>query len=463
MHTNILLNTDSYKTSQYKQYPLNTTSIFSYIESRGGYYDQTVFFGLQMFLKEYLTKPITQEMINEADEIITAHMGEGIFNRSGWEYILNKYSGYLPLIIKAVPEGTIVPTKNVLVTVENTDPACFWLTSYIETALLRGVWYPTTVATISWNCKQIIKLWMEKTCDNLDGLPFKLHDFGARGVSSLESAGIGGCAHLVNFMGTDTISSLLYAKKYYSENMAGFSIPASEHSTITSWGQENEVEAYRNMLRQFAKPESLVAIVSDSYDIYNAMENLWGSELKQEVIDSGATIIIRPDSGNPPEVVCNLLEIAAEKFGYTINTKGYKVLNHIRIIQGDGINFDSIQEILSAVDNLGFSIDNIAFGMGGALLQHCDRDTQQWAMKCSAAKVNGKWIDVFKDPITDPGKISKKGRLSLYHDFVKNEYSTEQENYGLHSDKNDVLEIVFNNGDLIKEYTFEEIRERASR
>lgn len=247
----VILNTDSYKCSQWNQYPPGTTGVYSYIEARSGKWTETLFFGLQMFVKEYLTKPITIEDIDEAEDIITAH-GEP-FNRQGWEYIVNKHGGYLPVLIKAVPEGTLVPIRNVLLTIENTDPECYWLTSYLETALLRAIWYPTTVATNSYESKKIILKSLEKTGDP-SLINFKLHDFGARGVSSKESAGIGGLAHLINFMGTDTIEALIYGRKYYNMPMSGFSIPAMEHSTVTSWGKENEVDAYRNMLRNYGKP-----------------------------------------------------------------------------------------------------------------------------------------------------------------------------------------------------------------
>ena len=211
MTNNIILNSDSYKYSQFNQYPENTTVIYSYIESRGGLYDATVFFGLQMFLKEYLCQPITQDNIDEAELVITAH-GEP-FYREGWEYILREHNGYLPVRIDAVPEGTVVPVKNVLATIYNTDPKCYWLTSFLETAILRSIWYPTTVATNSYENKKQILESLKKTGDP-ESIGFKLHDFGARGVSSFESAGIGGAAHLVNFMGTDTVTALLYARKY---------------------------------------------------------------------------------------------------------------------------------------------------------------------------------------------------------------------------------------------------------
>jgi nicotinamide phosphoribosyltransferase len=456
---NLILNTDSYKVSMFKQYPAGTTGVYSYIESRGGRYDRTVFFGLQAFIKEYLLEPITQSDIDIADEILTAH-GEP-FNRAGWQYILDKHRGYLPVVIRAVPEGTVVPVKNVLATIENTDPECFWLTTWLETALLRAVWYGTTVATQSYTIKQVILDFLERTGDPTT-IDFKLHDFGARGVSSLESAGIGSAAHLVNFMGTDTISGILFAREFYNAGIAGFSIPAAEHSTITSWGRDNEVKAYENMLTQFAKPGAILAVVSDSYDIYNAASKLWGEDLRQRVIDSGATVVIRPDSGDPVEVNRRLVEILGEKFGYTVNSKGFKVLNNVRLIQGDGINELTVRSILGAFMAMGWSADNIAFGMGGALLQIVDRDTQKFAMKCSAAEVNGKWIDVVKDPVTDSGKKSKAGRVTLWTNGT-GEYVSSVDEPKQWADRGwtKALVPVFWDGKLEKEYSFEEVRANA--
>ena len=455
--TNLLLNTDSYKMSQFNQYPEGTEKIFSYIESRGGQYDTTLFFGLQIFLKEYLSKPVTQEMIEEAGEFAEAH---GVpFNREGWQYIVDKYEGKLPVVIKAVPEGTRVPVKNILASIENTDPTCGWLTSYLETALLRAIWYPTTVATGSKYVKNKIEEYLNITSDSNEGLSFKLHDFGARGVSSFESAGIGGAAHLVNFMGTDTITGVMYANKYYDAGVAGFSIPATEHSTMTSWGKDKEVDAYRNMLNQY-KEGGILAVVSDSYDFYNACENIWGEELRQEVIDSGAVVVIRPDSGEPVEVVVNGLKILEQKFGSVRNDKGYRLLNNVRIIQGDGINPEMIVEILEAVTKAGFSTDNVAFGMGGGLLQQVDRDTQRFAMKASAARVKGIWRDVYKDPVTDSGKVSKKGRITLVKDDYNNFRTVRIEAVG---DQVEVLTTVFENGKITKTYTFDEVRENSNR
>lgn len=453
---NPILNTDSYKASHFLQYPPTANGLFSYIEARGNGQRKVTFFGLQMFLMEYMTKAVTMADIDVAEDIFKAH-GEP-FNREGWEYIVKEHGGLIPVRIKAVPEGLRVPTGNVLVTVESTDPKVFWVVNYVETALLRAVWYPTSVCTVSATIKDLIYSFLRETSEDPDGqLPFKLHDFGSRGVSSKESAAIGGAAHLVNFMGTDTIEGVLAARVYYECNMAGFSIPAAEHSTITSWGRAHEADAYRNMVKQFGGPGKIVAVVSDSYNIYNACEHIWGDELKQEVIDNGATVVVRPDSGDPVTVVSQCMGLLGEKFGYTVNAKGYKVLNNVRVIQGDGIDYTTIYDILTALRRNGWSADNIGFGMGGALLQHPNRDTFSFAMKCCAIRKDGFWQDVSKDPATDIRKKSKAGRISLYKgakDFVSAKIDDVEPGDGLV----EVLQPVYENGKILKTYTFEQVR-----
>jgi nicotinamide phosphoribosyltransferase len=450
MSKNIILNSDSYKYGMHLMYPPNTTNVYSYIESRGGLYDSIVFFGLQAFIKEYLLKPITQENIDEAEEIILAH-GEP-FNREGWEHILNVHNGYLPVVIRAAPEGSIIPTKNVLLTIENTDEKCFWLTTFLETALLRAIWYPTTVATNSYENKKLILKGLKETGTPED-IDFRLNDFGSRGVSSLESSGIGGAAHLINFKGTDNVAALMFARKYYHADIAGYSVKAAEHSVITSWGKNHEVDAYRNMITQFGEPGAIVAVVSDSYDFHNACK-LWGTVLKDDVVNSGATLVVRPDSGDPATIVTEGLKILDQYYGHIVNNKGYRVLNNVRIIQGDGIDHQSIRSIIYTVTMAGYSLDNVSFGQGGALLQQVNRDTQAFAMKCSAVKVDSEWRDVFKDPITDKDKKSKKGRVAL----MKNDEGYYSE---VNTAENDALVTVFKNGKLLVDYTFEQIRENA--
>lgn len=460
---NPILNTDSYKASHWLQYPPKTDATFFYVESRGGVYDRTVFFGLQAILKQHLSRPITHADVDEARDLFAAH-GEP-FNEAGWRDIVDRLGGKLPLRIRAVPEGSVVPTHQALVTIESTDAQAFWVPSYFETLLLR-LWYPVTVATISWHVKQTLRQFLERTSDDPEGqLPFKLHDFGARGVSSTESAALGGMAHLVNFLGTDTVSGLVAAKAYYDEPMAGFSIPAAEHSTITSWGREREVDAYRNMLRQFAKPGSIVAVVSDSYDIFTAIREHWGKTLRDEVIRSGATLVVRPDSGEPVDVVHQCLVLLDEAFGHTVNGKGYKVLNHVRVIQGDGVNPTSIRAILERITSAGYATDNLAFGMGGALLQQMNRDTQKFALKCSAAQIDGTWIDVYKDPVTDKGKRSKRGRMTLARHREYGTYETVPftgEQVALPNGFEEALQVIWENGVLVRNQTFADVRARAS-
>ncbi|MBP6217980.1 MAG: nicotinate phosphoribosyltransferase [Oligoflexales bacterium] len=459
---NICLATDSYKVSHAWQYPPGTETVYSYFESRGGMEPKILWFGLQYYLKKYLTGPIVDpKKIEEAEAIYAQHFGKALFNKEGWTYIWEKHKGHLPIKIKSAPEGTLIDTQNVLMTVENTDPRCYWLTSWLET-LLSKVWYPATVATRSYSIKALVQKFLEKT-GGIEGLDFKLHDFGYRGVSSEESAGIGGAAHLINFKGTDTVAALVLIRQYYGldEGIAGFSIPASEHSTMTAWGREGEEKAFLNMLEKF--PEGHVAVVSDSYDIYKACSEIWGERLKEKVLNRKGTLVIRPDSGKPEEVTLSVLRILGEKFGTNINSKGYRELDpHVRIILGDGVNRDSIARILEIMEKETWSASNLTFGAGAALLQKLDRDTHKFAFKCSALKQDENWRDVFKAPITDPGKSSKPGRLILNRQedgtYITKKISPHSE---AAQKAQDLLETVFLNGVLIKDTSFTEIRNRA--
>ncbi|CAB4196887.1 PncB Nicotinic acid phosphoribosyltransferase [uncultured Caudovirales phage] len=459
---NLILKSDSYKFSQWKQYPENSSNLFSYFESRGGVYKDTLFFGLQYYIKKFLSKPITLNDVKEASEFMKIHGVD--FNYEGWEYIVKEHGGKLPVRIRAVPEGTVVPVGNCLMTIESTDPKVFWIVNWLETLLVK-IWYATTVATQSYYLRKVIYDSLVKSSDDPDSeIDFKLHSFGYRGVSSEESAGIGGAAELLSFKGTDTIYGILIANEYYDSGICGFSINASEHSTITSFGKDGEVDAYKNMIKQFAKPGAIFACVSDSYDIYNAITNLWGTALKNDIINSGAILVIRPDSGNPLEVVPKCLYLMEEKFGSTLNSKGYKVLNNVRLIQGDGVNPTSIKQILNIINFNGFSTTNIAFGMGGASLQGSsantiNRDTQKFAFKASSITVNGESRDVFKSPITDSGKKSKCGRLDLVK-WSNGEFQTVILQDNVNSNEFSVMQTVYENGELIKEENFNQIKNR---
>ena len=458
MKNNILLNVDSYKVGMWDFYPQGTTNVFSYIESRGGKKDKTLFFGLQAFIKEYLTEPLTLDDVNDAIKIWKAH-GLNV-NEENLRNLVLKHNGFLPIRIRAAKEGLLIPTHNVLVTIEATDPEFYWLTTWLETALLRAVWYPTTVATNSKSIKTLIEKYAKLTGANLDGVAFKLHDFGARGAQSNESAGLGAAAHLVNFMGTDTIAGVVAAMKYYNSDVCGFSIPATEHSISTSFGRENEADYVRNIIRAM-KDFNIFATVGDTYNIWNFVDML-GTELKEEIIElgrQGKTLVVRPDSGNPVEVPIEVIERLADHFGASRNEKGYKELPpYIRVIQGDGIEEKTIEEILDRLKTKGFSSDNIAFGMGGKLLGSPQRDDQKFAMKASAIEIDGVWKAIKKDPITDQGKKSKAGRLTLIKE--NDEYETILEKDL--NDRKEELEVVFENGKLLRDMTFEEVRANAN-
>ncbi len=457
---NLILQSDSYKISHWRQYPQGTQQVYSYLESRGNqWYTKTIFFGLQYYIRKFLLQPITGADIEEADDFAFEHFGSNQFNLDGWNNLLNRHGGYLPLRIMSVDEGLLVDNHNVLMTIENTDPEFFWLTNYLETLLMK-VWYPITIATRSFYCRKIIENWRRKTSENINGVNFQLHDFGYRGVSSEETAAIGDAAHLTSFMGTDTIAGILLLRKYYdAKNMSGFSIPASEHSTITSWGESNECEAMRNMLIEY--PNGLVACVSDSYNIERACKEYWGNRLKDLIISRDGKLIVRPDGGKPEEMVVQVLRWLGESFGTTVNSKGYKILHpKIGVIHGDGIEGpETIESVLSAMADDNWSAENVAFGSGGGLLQKVNRDTFKFAIKCSNVTVNGNDIPVRKNPKGYEWKASKAGRFALV-DNPKGGYQT------INVDKNyqgqNHLKLRFENGKAYNETNINEVRNLIS-
>lgn len=452
---NLILLTDSYKVAHHRMYPPGMTGMYSYLESRGGRYPELVFFGLQYLLKRYLTGPVVRrEHVTEATTIFLEHFGsERVFDPHRWNHLIERHGGRLPVSIRAVPEGTVVPPGNALITIENTDPEFAWLTNYLESLLVQ-VWYPITVASRGRAMKRTLLQALQRT-GTPEQIGFKLHDFGFRGVSSVETASLGGAAHLVHFHGTDTLAGICMLRKYYQANMPGHSIPASEHSTITSWGPDRELNAMRNILAAF--PTGWVACVSDSYDVFRACRDYWGGTLREQILHRDGTLVIRPDSGDPAIILPQLLAILAERFGVAVNDKGYRVLPpQVRLIQGDGIADDTLAPILDAVTAAGWSADNLAFGSGGGLLQKMDRDTCRFAFKCSAAVVEGRSMDVYKDPVTDSGKRSKRGRLKL----------VRRADHGLETvsatdPRPDELVDVFRDGELRVDHAFPEIQARA--
>lgn len=466
MKKNFILQTDSYKVTHYDQYPENVTKIYSYLESRGGMYPATVFFGLQYYLKEYLEGVrVTKEDLDEAYELMKLHFNKDLINIEGWEYIINTCKGKLPLLIKAVPEGSLVKNHNVLMTIENTDPIVPWLTNYVETILMK-IWAPITVATNSFYLKVMLNEALQRTAIDKTA-DFMMHDFGYRGVSSDESAGILGMAHLTSFKGTDTLAALRFAKQYYNEPCAGFSVPATEHSTMTVWGKDNEREAVLNLLKM--NPTGIVSCVGDSYNIYKFCEMLSSdAEIKFMILSREGKFVVRPDSGDPVEVLNRVLDILWNGFGGTYNIKHYKILDpHIGIIQGDGVNYQSIEAILDMFETKRFSAENIVFGSGGALLQKFDRDTQKFAIKASYGEmtVDDKTVgfNIQKDPVTSSSKKSKAGRLKLipaYGGKSNVSFSTKTSDSDNFDSYADALETVFLNGEIVKSTSFADVRKR---
>ena len=456
-HHNIIIDVDNYKHCHYSLYPPGTEYVSSYIESRGGILPSTMFVGLQAYLREYLMRPITLEDIDEA-EFVEREQGMH-FNRDNWLGILNDHGGFLPVEIEAVPEGTVLPPKNVLVQLINTDPKYFWATSFFETSLLRAVWYPTTIGSISWLCKQVIRDSLEQTSDNPGVLRHMLHDYGARGVSSQQSAALGGLAHLVNFAQSDTLPGIIAAKRYYNAGHVSNSGPNSEHAGFCAWGKENEAAALSNMLDMYAE-NGVALLLTDTYDHENCVKNIIGRELKEKIRNFPGLVGVRPDSGDVVQVTSDTTEWLMDAFGYEVNSKGYKVLPpYVRVVQGDGVNFPVLPEIFIELERRGFSAENAVYGMGGGLLQHFHRDTMNFGQKASAVCVNGEWRDIYKSPTGADFKVSKKGRLALKYE--NGTYTTVPRD-AIAPEEN-VLIPVFRNGKLLKKWDFTELIERSER
>jgi nicotinamide phosphoribosyltransferase len=455
---NLILRTDSYKMTHWLQYPQGTQHIYSYLQSRGSDNDSLMFFGLQYYLMEYFQGVVvTQAHVDEAAEFCVGLFGnDQYFNREGWEIIVNDHGGRLPLRIRAVDEGTWVPVGEAMMTIENTDPRLPWLTNWAETMLMK-LWYSITVATYSGSIHSLLTEYANQTGGTVS--LFHLNDFGYRGVSSEESAGIGGMAHLVSFMGTDTLKAIQYAMDYYhAEGGVGMSVLASEHSTTTSHLEENECAAFEQFI-DAAAPGGIVSIVIDSYDAYRAVDQYIGVELKDKIINSGKRIVVRPDSGDPLEQVSYILNSLENSFGVERNDMGFKVLPpYIGVIYGDFMSYEMIDQISEWMQANEWAVDgrNVVFGMGGNLLQNNNRDTHKFAIKCSASiGPEGEWFDVYKDPKTMSSKASKRGRFSLVNseDGVLTTVPYD-ESYG----DSDYLKVVFEDGEMTNIQSFENIR-----
>jgi nicotinamide phosphoribosyltransferase len=335
-----------------------------------------------------------------------------------------------------------------------------------ETMIQRGIWYPTTIATLDYDVKKKIAQFYHDTGADMNLLPFSIHDFGGRGVTCAEQAEIGGAAHLVNFMGSDTVEGILAANFYYKNAMAGFSVYATEHSIECSFGGGSD-DAIAYIRHQLKTAKSLglsvVSIVLDGYDVYREAK-LCCTVLKEDIIDSGLKVVFRPDSGDMMEVVPKILHLQEMAFGCNQTNKGFKQIKHVGIIQGDGVDRRSLVSLLGKVVNLlHYSADCVIFGSGGALLQKVNRDTLKFAQKACSILTKDGWKGISKNPVTDSGKKSKEGVLTLVKSKVTNELMTSRLDLGpLSSEFEDVMVLVYHTGKLYNETTLDQVRARVA-
>lgn len=465
-HRSFIWDVDAYKMGHMTQYPDDTEFIYSVLQLRSDkIFKQVPVIGLQYLIKEYLMQEIN---IDDINELIEEMKMMGIYHPDSEEKLKSLAElGYLPLEIKAIPEGTIIDTPNAVCTIQNTIKGFHWCVGLVETLLLKW-WSALTTSASSFEYKRIVKKYFDETSDNDFLIPFAVHDFGARATMCSESASFTGMAHLLNFDGSDTIVAMPLIRKYYNaKGMVGCSVPASEHSVMCSFGREDEIKAFEHMMDTY--PTGIVSIVSDTYNWYNVMDKMT-LDLKDKIMARDGKVVFRPDSGNPYDIICGTMPMrgsamtygsqqlggirALDKvFGHTVNSKGYKVLDsHVGLIYGDGMYLERFEKTLETLKHLGYSAENLVIGVGG-ILRNFSRDTLGGAFKATCVCRNGVWTPIMKDPITDQGKKSYKG--FVYVSKQNGKYVTSNE-----VTENDLLTTVFKDGKLIKDYTWEEIKER---
>ena len=483
---NPMLLIDGYKADHRRQYPAGTEFVYSNFtprQSRIEGINEIVFFGLQYFIKEYVIDRWNNEFFKRPKRELLRQYKRRMDNYLGADAIPVEHIselhdlGFLPIIIKALPEGTLVPIGIPVLTIINTMPKFFWLTNYFETLLSNILWKPITSATTAFQYRKKFEEYAEKTGYDKSFIQWQGHDFSFRGMSGNEDALLSGAGHLLSFIGTDTIPAIDFLEMYYNadsdKELIGGSVPATEHSVMCMGVREHEIETFRRLITEIYS-KGIVSIVSDTWDFWKVMTEYLPS-LKNEILSRDGRVVIRPDSGNPVKIICgdmetphSLITDAQQKgayellwdtFGGTINEKGYKVLNpKVGLIYGDSITLKKQNEILELLEKKGFSVSNLVLGIGSYTYQYVTRDTFGFAMKATWGQVNGVAKDIFKNPKTDSGfKKSAKGLLMVYKENgilkLKDQCTSEEENSGL-------LEVVFKNGELIKDFTLSEIRNR---
>ena len=491
-----MLLTDGYKLDHRRQYPKGTEYVYSNWTPRSNAYfpqakDGAVVFGIQYFIKKYLIKYFNDNFfavdkdkaVKSFARRINTFLGE---NEVGTKHIEDLWElGYLPVKIKALPEGSICPIRVPAMTIVNTDPKFFWVTNFLETLISCELWLPMTSATTAKAYRRELERHANKTgFDKGIDLGFLCHDFSMRGMAGLEASIISGMGHLTSFVGSETIPAIDALEEYYSvdaeKELISMTVPATEHSVMCAGGLDDEFGTFKRLLTE-TYPKGFVSIVSDTWDLWKVVTD-FVPRLKEEILAREGRLVIRPDSGDPVDIICGVIEepkaphgykhTAAERkgvyellwdtFGGTINEKGYKVLDfHVGVIYGDSITLDRQREIYKRLEEKGFAATNLVLGIGSYTYQYRTRDSLGFAMKATWCQINGEPKEIFKQPKTDSGmKNSLKGLICVEMDkdgkfFATDCVSKEEETYGC-------LEVVFEDGKLVKEYSLAEIRERLA-
>ncbi|WP_108801711.1 nicotinate phosphoribosyltransferase [Aquimarina sp. Aq107] len=477
---NPLLLTDGYKLGHKEQYPDGTTLVYSNWtprKSRIEGIDHVVFFGLQYFIKEYLIKRFNEDFFNQPKEEVVADYKKYVDNYLGVDYDTEHIAalhdlGYLPIEIKALAEGTEVPIRVPMFTLVNTKSEFFWLTNYLETLLSSIIWQPCTSATIAKQYQKILsKYAIETDKENLEFITWQGHDFSMRGMSGTESAILSGMGHALSFSGSDTLPVAKAYEMYYNADVTKElvigSVNATEHSVMCAGSKDDEIGTFKRLLETY--PAGILSVVSDTWDLWKVLTE-YLPKLKEEILKRDGKLVIRPDSGDPVDIICGctnedpivakgVIELLWDEFGGTINEQGYKVLNpKIGAIYGDSITIDRATQICERLKEKGFASTNVVLGIGSFTYQYNTRDTFGFAMKATYVEVNGEGREIFKDPITDDGtKKSAKGLMQLNKSngeiILKDQCTKEEETKGL-------FETVFKDGRLILDESLSEIRKR---
>lgn len=484
MYPNPLTAIDFYKADHRRQYPEGTTEVYSNFSARSSklanvladYDDKVVFFGLQFFIKYFLIGAWEQYFFSQYKEnVIETYRNRMTKSLLGGSFDIDHISalhdlGYLPLKIKALPEGTRVPIGVPMLTVVNTHPKFFWLTNYIESVMSAYLWKPMTTATTAFEYKKLMLWFANATGGNRNFVPFQCHDFSLRGMSGIEDAALSGAGHLLNFLGTDSVPAIDLLEDYYDAagEYIGGSIPATEHSVMSMGTKQDELETFRRLITE-VYPTGPVSIVSDTWDFWKVIGEYLPA-LKDVIMNRVGKVVIRPDSGDPKKIICGdpmapagslerkgAMACLYDIFGGSLTATGHKLLHpSIGLIYGDSITLERATTILRYLHDQKFCSENIVFGVGSFTYQYVTRDTFGFAMKATSGVVNEVRRDIFKKPKTDSGKDSKRGLLRVEledGELVCFDRQTENE------EKQGLLETVFLDGHLVKETSLRAIRE----